>query len=120
MEVKFNFRLPKGGTTSIMCSDILAAHENTKASWVNVFTSFGEILVKEDDFHLFLIASGVKMIERATRFNPSTEANLAGVETPWEEGEKFTVWHLPRVPVLVFPTHHLLMLPERTLRLEPV
>lgn len=115
----FGFVLPKGGATNISAADIVAAHENTKKNWVNLFTTWGEFLVREEDFNLFLIASGVKMIEQHTRFNPSTEANMAGVKTKWEDGEPFKVWHIERVPVLKFRTHNVLVIsPNTSLRIE--
>jgi len=97
MNIELN--LGEGESISVPVSSILLVHENTKNNWSNVFCQQGELIVRENKALLdFLDTCGFS--QAYTRFNPSTEANMAGVKTPWEEGEQYKVWYSPMLPVM--------------------
>lgn len=89
------FTMPEGATIEIAPGDIVAAHENTKKSWVNIFTQHGEFIVLESEILPFLSGFRTGFV----RFNPSTEANRLGVKTLWEDGIQYGFWFRVGLPV---------------------
>lgn len=103
------------GSVEIHPQSILLVHENTKKNWLNIFTDQGELMVKESrELFDFLSQFNVAF----TRFNPSTAANIAGVPTKWEDGEKYQLWYNSSLPVFHLEKSTMVMVFGRTFRIE--
>lgn len=114
----FKFQLPGGSHTLIREDHIFMAHENTKSSFVNLFTVFGEIIVYETDFLSFLETQS-DFVQEFTRFNPSTDANRLGVETKWEDGLLYKLYRRNYVPVMESQKWRVIYIyPDKKMRIE--